>query len=120
MNPEKERTAKGPAPQSPFRICFIIFLLLAGDYGFRLFSLVQQRTQLDQARILQAENTNVLVQARQLEARLQSLSLELLQMAKTNSAASKIVQDFNIQWTPTPPTASVAQTSTPTPAAKKK
>jgi hypothetical protein len=43
-----------------------------------------------------------LAQARQLEARLESLSLELLQVARTNAAAKQIVQDFNIQWTPGP------------------
>jgi hypothetical protein len=51
---------------------------------------------------MQAQNAGALAQARQLEARLESLSLELLQVAKTNAAAKQIVQDFNIQWNPGP------------------
>jgi hypothetical protein len=37
-----------------------------------------------------------------LEARLEAFSLELLQIAKTNTAARSIVEQFNIQWNPGP------------------
>lgn len=100
MKTEKDKELRELAQRSPFWVCFIIFLLLAGDYGFRLTNLWQQRSQLDQARLMQAQNAGVLDQARKLEARLEALSLELLQVAKTNSAARQIVQDFNIQWNP--------------------
>ena len=37
-----------------------------------------------------------------MEARLEAFSLELLQVAKTNTVAKQIIQDFNIQWNPNP------------------
>jgi hypothetical protein len=52
--------------------------------------------------LMQAQNVGSLAQARQLEARLEAFSLDLLQVAKTNAAAKQIVQDFNIQWNPSP------------------
>jgi hypothetical protein len=90
-----------------------VFVLLGCDYGFRLVNLWDQREQLSQAVLMQAQNAGALAQARQLEARLEALSLELLQVAKTNAAAKQIVQDFNIQWTPGP------AASVPAPAAGK-
>ena len=88
--------------RSPFWVCFAVFLVLGCDNGFRLANLLEQRTQLDQARLLQAQNAGALAQAQQLEARLESLSMELLQIAQTNATAKQIVQDFKIQWTPSP------------------
>ena len=116
MNAEKDRQLRELAQRNPFWICFVVFLLLGCDYGFRLWNLVQQRNQLDQARLMQAQNANVLAQARQLEARLEALSLDLLQIARTNDAAKQIVRDFNIQWTPPPTTAAPAQPAAQTPA----
>jgi len=49
-----------------------------------------------------------------------ALNVDLLQLANTNAAARKIVQDFNIQWTPGPGAASPAQPLTPVPASQKK
>ena len=106
MNTEKEKTLREAAQRNPFWVCFIVFLLQAGDYGYRMANLLQQRTQL--------------AQARQLEARLEALSLELLQVAKTNAAAKQIVQDFNIQWTPGQAASSPAQGPAPVPAGQKK
>jgi hypothetical protein len=120
MNAEKGRAMKEPEQHSPFWICFIVFLLLASDYGFRLHNLLQQRTQLDRARIMQAQNAGALEQARQLEARLEALSLDLMQVAKTNATAKKIVQDFNIQWTPAPAAPSPAQVPPSAAAGQKK
>jgi hypothetical protein len=110
MNPDKERQLLELTRRSPFWVCFIVFVLLAGDYGFRLVNLLAQRDQLNQAVLAQAQNLGALAQARQLESRLEALSLDLLQVAKTNAAAKQIVQDFNIQWTPAPaaPAAPVA------------
>jgi hypothetical protein len=120
MNTEKGKPMKELAQLNPFWICFIVFLLLAGDYGFRMYNLLQQRTQLDQARIMQARNAGALDQARQLEARLERLSLDLLQVAKTNTTAKRIVQDFNIQWNPGPAAPGPAQAPPPTPESQKK
>jgi hypothetical protein len=59
-----------------------------------------------------------LKQAQQLEARLEAFSLDLLQVAKTNTAAKQIVQDFNIQWNPGPAASVPAPAaSVPAPAA---
>jgi hypothetical protein len=102
MNTEREKALIEITRRSPFWVCFVVFLILGCDNGFRLANLLEQRTQLDQARLMQAQNVGALAQARQLEARLESLSLELLQIARTNATAKQIVQDFNIQWTPGP------------------
>jgi len=120
MNTEKEKAMREMSQRNPFWVCFIVFLLLAGDYGFRMANLLGQRAQLDQARLMQAQNVGALAQARQLEARLEALSLDLLQVAKTNTAAKQIVQDFNIQWTPGPAASSPEQGLLPAPAGKKK
>jgi hypothetical protein len=120
MNTEKERALRELAQRNPFWVCFIVFLLLAGDYGYRMTNLLQQRTQLDQARLMQAQNVGALAQARQLEARLEALSLDLLQVAKTNAAAKQIVQDFNIQWTPGQAAPNPAQVPPPAAGSPKK
>jgi hypothetical protein len=102
MNPDKQRTLAELARRSPFGICFVVFLLLACDYGFRLVGLWNQRVQLNQALLTQARNAGTLAEAQQIERRLESLSLELLQVATTNAAAKQIVREFNIQWNPNP------------------
>jgi hypothetical protein len=120
MNAEKGKPLKALAQHNPFWVCFIVFLLLAGDYGFRLSNLLQQRAQLEQAKLMQARNAGALDQARQLEARLEALSLDLLQVAKTNATAKQIVQDFNIQWNPAPAATHPAQAPPLAPAGQKK
>jgi len=100
MNADKEKALAQLSRRNPFWVCLVVFLLLACDYGFRLANLWDQHEQLGQAALMQAQNMGALAQARQLETRLEALSLELLQVAKTNAAAKQIVQDFNIQWTP--------------------
>jgi hypothetical protein len=116
MNTEKERAWAEMNRHSPFWVCFAVFLILACDNGLRLTNLLEQRTQLDQARLMQAQNSAALAQAQQLEARLQGFSLELLQISQTNATAKQIVQDFNIQWTPSP-AASAPAPAPPAPAA---
>jgi hypothetical protein len=122
MNPDKEKRLAEAARHNPFWVCFTVFLLLAGDYGFRLANLLTQREQLNQALLMQAQNLGALAQARQLEGRLQAFSLDLLQVAKTNAAAKQIVQEFNIQWNPGPtappaaPVTPIAAPPTPLPA----
>lgn len=104
MNPNKERVRTEPARHSPFWVCLGVFVLLAGDYGLRLVNVVEQRRQLTQARLAQTQNLGALAEARQVEARLEALSLDLLQIASTNAVAQQIVRDFNIRWTPGPAT----------------
>src|SRR5262245_10482181 len=108
MNADKERALLELARRNPFWICLVVFLALAADQAFRLQAQWEQREQLNQARLMQAQNVSALVEAQQLETRLQSLSLDLLQLAKTNSVAKQIVQDFNIQWNPAPAAAPAA------------
>lgn len=102
MNPDKEKRLEELTLRNPFWICFLVFLLLAGDYGIRAWNLWKQKIQLDQALLMQSQNLGALAQARQLEARLEGFSVDLLQIAQTNAAAKQIVQDFNIQWNPGP------------------
>jgi hypothetical protein len=102
MNAEKEKRLEALMRYNPFWVCFLVFLLLAGDYAFRLVNLLNQREQLNQAVLMQAQNMGTLTRARELEARIEGFSLDLLQLAKTNAAANRIVQDFNIQWNPGP------------------
>jgi hypothetical protein len=110
MNTEKEKALFELARRNPYWICLIVFLALATDQVFRLLTNMDQRNQLNQAQMMQAQNVGVLIEAQQLEMRLQALSLDLLQVAKTNIVAKQIVQDFNIQWNPGPvaPAAPVA------------
>jgi len=108
MNIDKQKTLTEQSRRSPFGILFIVFVLLGCDYGFRLVNLWDQRQQLNQAWLNQVQNAGALAQAQQLEKRLEALSLDLLQVAKTNAAAKQIVQDFNIQWTPGPSAAAPA------------
>ena len=102
MSHDKEKKLAEVSRHNPFWVCFVVFLLLACDYGFRLMSLLNQREQLNQTQLMQTQNLGALAQARQMEGRLEALSLDLLQLAKTNTAAKQIVQEFKIQWTPGP------------------
>jgi hypothetical protein len=102
MNTDKQKALTESSRRNPFWVCFLVFLLLACDYGYRLVNLLDQREQLNQAVLMQAQNVSALKQAQELEARLEAFSLDLLQVAKTNAAAKQIVQDFNIKWNPGP------------------
>jgi len=117
MNAEKEKAILETARRNPFWVCVFVFLLLACDHGFGLANLVQQRQRLNQAELYQTQNFNTLTQAKQLEARLEALSFELIQIAKTNTAAQQIIQDFNIQWHPNPAANLDATAATPASAA---
>jgi|SRR5689334_25413757 hypothetical protein len=114
MNQDKDRELRARMRRNPFWIILILFVALAGDYSFRMSNLIEQRHQLSQTQVVQSQNLATLAQAQQLERRLQGLSLELLQVAKTNAAANQIVRDFNIQWNPepAPPAADTQQAST--------
>ena len=108
MNAENERELTQLVRRNPFWICLAIFAVLSCDYGFRLGNLFQQRQQLSETQLVQAQNMGALAQAQQLERRLEGLSLELLQVARTNATANQIVRDFNIQWNPGPAPAAPA------------
>ena len=107
MSPDKQKALAELSRRSPFGVCLAVFLLLGCDYGFRLVGLWNQREQLNQALLTQVQNAGALTQAQQVERKLESLSLDLLQLAQSNAAAKQIVREFNIQWTP-PPTAPVS------------
>lgn len=93
-----------PRRFSPFWVCLLVFLALGVESGIRFAGLVSQRQQLRDAQFAQPQNISKLAQLsqerEQQEAVLQSLSLDLLQVAQTNTIARQIVQEFNIQWTP--------------------
>ena len=102
MNADKQKALGDLSRRSPFWVCLVVFLLLTCDYGFRLVNLLNQREQMNQMLLGQVRNENTLAQAQQLERRLEALSLDLLQVGKTNAAARQVIQEFNIQWTPGP------------------
>jgi hypothetical protein len=116
MNPDKQKVLTELTRRGPFWVCFIVFFLLACDYSFRLVNILDQRERLNEAMLNQARNSSALTQAQELERRLESLSLDLLQVAQTNANARQIVQDFNIQWNPSTP----ATPAAPAEAAPKK
>ena len=106
MNQDRDRALIELTRHNPFWVCLLVFGLLAVDYGFRLAASARQRKQLDEAQFVQAQNvgrmSSTLQQLPQIEARLQALSLDLIQVAKTNAVAGQIVREFNIQWNPGP------------------
>ena len=102
MNAEKEKALFELARRNPYWICLVVFLALAAEQVIRLQAQLAQRDQLNQAKLIQTQNVSTLYEAQQLETRLQSVSLDLLQLAKTNPVAKQIVTDFNIQWNPAP------------------
>ena len=100
MTPETEKALRESSKRHPFWICSVVFLLLACYFSMGLVNLVDQRKQLTNASVLQEQNLSSLEDAKRLETRLEALSVELLQIARTNATAKQIVQDFNIQWNP--------------------
>lgn len=106
MNQDRDHALLELTRRNPFWVCLLVFTLLAADNGFRLANSVQQRQQLDQAQLVQAQNvgrmSSTLSQLPQIEANLQALSVDLFQVAKTNAMAAQIVREFNIQWNPGP------------------
>lgn len=104
MNPDRDRALLELTQRNPFWACVLVFALLAVDAGFRVANSVALRKRLDEAQLAQAQNvgrmSSTLAQLPQIEAKLQALSLDLYQVAKTNAAAAQIVQDFNIKWKP--------------------
>lgn len=112
MNAEARKTIGELNRRTPFWACLAVFLVLGCEHGMRLMNLVEQRQQLERTHLLQEQNQEKLLQSEQLGTRLQNLSLDLLQISKTNAAAQQIVRDFGIRWTP-----DSAATPTPAPAA---
>jgi hypothetical protein len=115
MNPDKQKALAELTRRGPFWACFLVFTVLACDYGFRLSNLLGQRDQLNTAMLNQARNAGTLTQAQELERRLEAFSLDLLQAAKTNANAKQIIQEFNIQWTPGPAATSAPPAAIPQP-----
>ena len=127
MNPDRERALIELTRRTPFWVCLLVFGVLAADAGFRLADSIRLRKQLDEAQQAQTQNIGrlreVLSQAPQIEAKLQALSFDVIEIAKTNANAAQIVRDFKIQWTPgpetflTPPTLppSISAPATPLP-----
>lgn len=113
-----------PEPQRfhPFWVCLVVFLALALDGGIRLYKVVSQRKQIETARSEQEKNSDrlsqIVAQRQQIEPRLQALSMDLLQIAQTNSTARRIVQEFNISWSPPQGQPTSAPASTPSQPAK--
>jgi len=112
------KLAIGTPEQNFFWVVLVLLIVFGLDAAFRLSDLWEQRNQLDRARLAQAQNLGSLVDGQQAQARLQMLSLDLLQMATTNETAKKIVQEFNIKFSPTPVASPPQAVSISTPAAQ--
>ena len=104
VHQERERAALEATRRSPFWVCLLVFLALAIEGGARLARQIEQRQQLGQMQLNQAATVGrlsaVLAQAPQTEAKLQSISMDLIQVARTNALAAQRVREFNISWTP--------------------
>jgi hypothetical protein len=104
MTADRDRVLQEPLRRNPFWVCLLVFGLLGVDGGLRFNRLLAQRHQLTQAELSQAvtigQMSGALADLPGVEARLQKLSMELLQVATTNAAAAQIVREFNVQWTP--------------------
>jgi hypothetical protein len=110
MNTPKEKALLARQHHNPFWVCLAVFLALGADTGFRLDEQLKARREMRQMQSGLAENAARLPEARRIEATLQLLSVDLVQLARTNAAAADIVREFNIQWSPGP-----AAPSAPTP-----
>lgn len=104
MTADHERAPLEATRRSPFWICLVVFAALAVDAGFRLAKVLDQRQQLERARLNQAVTvgrlSNALAQTPQLEAKLQAISVDLIQLGRTNATAAQLIREFNIAWTP--------------------
>ena len=112
MNETSEQSLPAASRRNPFWVCLVVFLALAVDGGFRLMRSLDQRRQLHQLQLTQVANigrlSSVLAQSRQVETKLQAVSLDLIRVARTNSLAAQLVREFNIQYTPGAETAAPA------------
>lgn len=117
MNPEAPTP---PARANPFAVCLLVFTVLAVDAGFRLAKAFEQRGNLLRAQANQKANVDraakALAQSEELEAKLQAVSVDLLQLGRTNAIAAQLIREFNISWTPGIETAAPASLSATNPA----
>ena len=107
-----------PAPQNPvpnrnpFWACLLVFAALGLNAGMQLDELLAQRGNMARAHASQdqeiVKNMDALKQQPQVEARLQALTVDLIQVAHTNSRAAQIVQEFGVSWAPPAQTNSAA------------
>ena len=115
---ERERAVLDATQRSPFWVCLVVFLAFVVDGGARFWRQIEQRQQLGRMQLNQAATVGrlsaVLAQAPQTEAKLQSISVDLIQVARTNALAAQLVREFNISWTPSA-TGGVAQATAPAP-----
>lgn len=104
MNQDREHALLEASRRNPFWVCLVVFLAFAVDGSARLIRQVEQHQQLGRLQLTQATNvgrlSTVLAQAPQVEAKLQAISVDLVQVARTNALAAQLVREFNIQWTP--------------------
>lgn len=103
MNPELSNAAEARV-YSPFWICLLVFLVLAADAGFRVARILEQRDQLTQAQSNQTATlkrlSSALAQLPEFERKLQAISVDLIQLGRTNPVAAQLIREFNINWNP--------------------
>lgn len=107
MSTEKEKALQARLHRSPFWVCLAVFLALTVDAGLRISEQWEARRQIRVMHHGQEGSSARLAESRRIEAALQRLSVDLVQIGRTNAAAADIVSEFNIQWSgaPASPTA---------------
>ena len=82
---------------SPFWPITIVFVALMIGYSIQLGGLFNQRQQIQKTEI---SLTGLLPQAQAVNATLQKVSQELIELSATSVPAKQIVNDFNIRINP--------------------
>lgn len=107
---------------SPFGVCLIVFIAILISNVFQFVSLVEQKNLLSSAK----QNTmDTADKVKLAQIRLEGMAKDLLELAKTDENARKIVDEFNIQLiknptgAPAQPKAVPSMPAPTTPAAKK-
>ena len=104
MNSDPSSAPLEASRHHPFWVCLLVFAALATDAGFRLTKTLDQREQLGRTKASQAAILNrlsaALAQLPQFESKLQAISVDLIQLGRTNAVAAQLIREFNINWTP--------------------
>lgn len=79
---------------SPFWSCFLVFIAICIANIFQFMMLIEQNKALKTAQQNTLATTERVLAA---QSRIEQLAKDLLELAKTNSNAKKVAEEFNIQ-----------------------
>ena len=94
LEPNMESSEASARNYSPFWPCMIVFLAILLANAFQLSLLIDQNRRLQTVRESTLQTTERVIAA---ETRIEGLAKDLMELARTNETAMKVVQDFNIQ-----------------------